>query len=79
MKVICGILMVVAGMLLGLYVGGWVCFIGGIAGLITEVRADHVDAMRIAINIGKIFLAGLAGWLSALILIVPGAALVNWD
>lgn len=77
MNKIIGISMIVAGIIIGLYVGGWVCFIGGIVGIIGAIRATELIAMDVAISVGKIMLSGLAGWASALILIVPGVAIFS--
>ena len=77
MKAIAGLALIIIGILVGLYVGVWLCFIGGIVQVINEIRAANLDAMNIAIGIAKVFLSGLAGWLSAIICILPGAALLK--
>jgi hypothetical protein len=83
MKALLGILLIVVGVLLGLYVGVWVCFIGGIVGLVNVlihlINHTQVTGMNVAVNIAKIIFAGLAGYLSALFLILPGFALINKD
>ena len=78
MKQIIGVLMILGGVALGLYVGLWVCFIGGIVQIINEVKSPQaVVAMNIAWGIAKIVFAALSGWLSALLLIVPGVAMAK--
>jgi len=81
MKALIGILMILGGIVLGLYVGVWLCFIGGIVGVINQIVAavngSEVVAMTIAVSVAKIVFAALAGWLSAIILIIPGAALLK--
>jgi hypothetical protein len=77
MKMVFGILLVVAGIALGLYVGVWLMFIGGIVDVIEQVRAPELSAMGVAIGIGKTVFAGVAGWLVAIIIIVPGAAIAQ--
>jgi len=79
MKALIGVLMILGGIALGAYVGVWLCFIGGIVDVIEQIRAEELEAMAIAIGIAKVIFAGAAGWLSAFILIIPGAALVNSD
>lgn len=73
---ILGISMIILGGLLGLYVGVWMMFIGGIVGLVDVIvgmiHGSGVDGLAIGINIIKIMFAGLAGYLSALVLIIPG-------
>jgi len=81
MKTILGITMIIAGVVLGLYVGLWLMFIGGIAGLINVVVgavAGHgISGMVVAIDVVKIMFAGLAGWLSAFVLVIPGLAMLK--
>lgn len=77
MKTFIGLALILLGVVAGLYVGLWVCFIGGIVGLIEAVRAPNLVALDVAWNIAKIFLAGAAGWLSALVFIFPGRALLQ--
>lgn len=80
MKIL-GCFLIISGIILGLYLGIWVCFIGGIIGLINAVvdisNGLGVDAMAIGIGVGKIIFAGLVGWLSALTLIYPGVSLIS--
>lgn len=76
MKAIIGFILIVIGILAGFYIGVWVCFIGGIVQIIEQIRAENLVAIKVAIGIARIFLAGLAGWLSAIIFIVPGYGLI---
>jgi len=73
---ILGISMIVLGVVLGLYVGVWMMFIGGIVGLVNSVvgiiHGNGVDGLTIGVNIIKIMFAGLAGYVSALVLVIPG-------
>ena len=73
-----GLLLVVAGVALGLYVGLWLCFIGGIIQIVNTIKGN-VEGLQIALGILRIVGAGLAGWVSALILILPGAAMITKD
>jgi len=72
-----GLLMCVLGLLVGLYVGVWWAFIGGIVDVITEIRAADMSAINIAIGIAKVMFAGFFGYLSAIVLIIPGLALTR--
>ena len=74
---VAGALMIVGGAALGLYVGVWLCFIGGIVDVITEIRAEQLNALNVAIGIAKTMFAGLFGWLSAFAMIVPGMVLLD--
>ena len=74
--------MCAAGIVLGLYVGVWVCLVGGIVDIINEVNTQiqangPLDAMTIAVAVVKIMCAGVIGMASAFILIVPGSALMT--
>lgn len=74
MKPVIGLVMIVLGVILGLYVGIWVCFVGGIYQIITAVAAPQLAAWPLAVGIGKVMFAGVAGWVSAGALILPGIA-----
>ena len=75
-KMIIGIVLMVSGAMLGLYVGVWICFVGGIVDVIAQIRTEHLSAFGVAIGVSKVVLAGLFGWLSAIILIIPGYGLI---
>ncbi len=76
MKNVIGIILIISGVILGIYVGVWICFIGGIIGLIDIVKNAinglGIDSMQVGINVGKIVLAGFFGYVSASILFIPG-------
>jgi len=76
-KNILGIALIVVGILLGLYVGLWVMFIGGIMGLASGFDLHTLTATLIGINVIKIFLAGFVGWMIAYVGITIGALLLN--
>ena len=77
MKMILGLVLMVAGIALGLYAGLWWAFIGGIVDVIQEIRAPDLNAMNVAIGIAKVLFAGLIGWLAAAVALLPGYALVK--
>jgi hypothetical protein len=76
-KEIIGWALIAIGVLVGLYVGIWVCFIGGIVGFIHAVRAETLVPMCIALNIARIMFAGVIGGLSFLCFFFPGGKLIN--
>jgi hypothetical protein len=76
MKVL-GVLLILAGIGIGLYFGVWWAFVGGIIQIIEQVRAEHLDAMMVATGIAKVMFAGLIGWGAGAICLIPGAALLN--
>jgi hypothetical protein len=77
MKIVLGLMLIIASVILGLYVGVWLCFIGGIVQVITEIRAEHMNATGMAIGIARLMFGGLAGWLSAAVLAIPGIVLMQ--
>lgn len=72
MKMIVGFTMIVGGAILGLYVGVWVCFIGGTVDVIEAIKAPALSGMTVAIGVAKVVFSGLAGWLSVALLALPG-------
>lgn len=78
-KLILGVLLIVAGIGLALYVGVWLCLIGGIVQVIDGIKAAPTDALDIAIGIARVLCAGLAGVLTAVVAIFPGFALLSSD
>lgn len=77
MKQIIGLILILAGLFVGVYVGLYLCFIGGTVQIINAIKSPGIPAMPIAWGIAKIFFAGVAGMLSALTLIIPGRILFN--
>lgn len=72
MKAVIGIILILAGILLGIYVGGWLFFIGGIVQIIEQIQSTPVDAYAVAFGILKIILASAAFWICTLLLVFPG-------
>lgn len=71
-----GLLLIVSGIFLGLYVGLYQCLFGGIMDIVDQINQIHngnnLDPTKIAFSIFKIMFAGLFGWTSALFLLIPG-------
>ena len=76
MKSILGLVLIILGIVVGLYLGVWVMFIGGIIQIAKSIQPE-VIAMGIAWGVIKILLATLVGWLSAICLVSSGVALIN--
>ena len=66
LKKILGIASLVTGAILGLYLGVWCLFIGGIVQIISAIKFLSGYSLSIAILIGliKICISGLIGWAS---------------
>jgi hypothetical protein len=45
--------------------------------VVQAVRAEHLEAMPLAVGIAKVVFSGLIGWSAALLLIVPGGAMIK--
>ena len=67
-----GLLMMVAGVAVGLWCGVWWAFIGGIAGIVGEVRAEAIDGVRLALLILRVMFAGFITYTVSTILVLPG-------
>jgi len=77
MKGLVGLLLIITGIVFGLFVGFYICFCGGIVQIINGFKADPISTWVIAIGILKIVGATAAGVISAFVLIIPGLAMVR--
>jgi len=77
MKTILGLILISVGVVVGLYVGFWWAFIGGITQIVNAVIAPEVIATTVAWGVAKVVFASLLGWISALVFIIPGWGLVT--
>lgn len=80
-KIMLGIIGVIAGMALGLYVGVYLCLVGGVMGLVEAVNimtdGGAADGALIAWSVVKVLFAGVAGSISAYVLVLPSLALMS--
>lgn len=75
-----GLLLILVGIGLGLYVGGYLLFIGGVVQIITAFQVftvatttvPSVAAMPIAFGLLKILMASIVGWIIFIIFFIPG-------
>ena len=74
-----GVLLIIAGICLGLYLGVWVCFIGGIVQIIESCKATPVESLGIAIGICRFLVSGFVGWVSGMIVGLIGFVMVASD
>jgi len=77
MKILFGILLILAGIVFGLWAGLWWAFIGGIIQVIEAVKATPVDALNVAWGIVRFAFSGIIGWAAVMVLALPGAALIG--
>lgn len=74
---ITGVVLMAAGVAVGVYFGFWWAFVGGIVDIVSEIRSDDMNAICLALGVAKVFLSTAIGWLSAMVGIVPGLVLVK--
>lgn len=61
MKKIIGILIVIVGIALGIYVGAWLMFIGGITQIVNSI--NPVNGLGIALGIARIVFCEIGGFI----------------
>ena len=64
MKKIIGILIVIVGIALGIYVGAWLMFIGGIMQIVNSI--NPVNVLGIALGIARIVFCEIGGLIANL-------------
>ena len=77
MKVAFACVLILCGILIGLYVGFWLMFIGGVVDIVAAIRADELDVAKLGWGIGKCLFAQFVGAVSAMVFCVPGAAILQ--
>jgi uncharacterized membrane-anchored protein len=75
-KIVLAALMILGGILIGCYVGGYLMLYSGIVQIISGFKAGFI-ASDIAIGIIKCIFAGITGGLSAIIFIFPAMRILN--
>lgn len=75
-NVIGGIL-ILSGILLGMYVGGYLMLLGGIVDVINAIKAPVTEASSMAMGILKIIGSPFIGSLVGLCLIIPGGYILK--
>lgn len=79
MKIL-GVLLILAGIILGFYLGLWVMFIGGIVTLVSQIPElgnGNVDGITIGIGILRIMFSTLVGVIGGVIPIGIGRGLLD--
>lgn len=77
MKSVIGIVLILCGCMLGIYVGFWLMFVGGVVDIVAAIRADVLDASLIGWGIGKCLFANFVGAIAMMVLGLPGAAMLK--
>lgn len=77
MRNVLGLLIIIASVLFGVYVGGWVLFVGGIVQVIEAIKATPVEALGIAVGILRVVVAMAVGTLIAAAGVFFGARFIR--
>ena len=77
MKTLIGIGLIILGIGLGLYVGLYLCFIGGIVAIVEAIKATPIESLGIAFGIVRIVFAALLGWLVGFLPLVFGLGVLK--
>ncbi len=73
-----GVILIIAGIAVGIYVGFGLFFSAGVSQIIDEIRSpEGMNAANVAWGIMKIFSGIMAGWLPAVAIIMSGYALLR--
>lgn len=83
-QAILGVIVILAGIALGLWLGIWVCFVGGIVDVITSFEGvdfsnfslSDFAVLQFAWGIAKVICASFVGWVSFMICTVLGGGLI---
>ena len=79
MRTAIGVVLMLAGLAFGLYVGVWLCFVGGIVQIFESFQAVPIDAVGVGLGALRIMVTGVAGVVTAVVAIFPGYAMVVTD
>lgn len=70
--VIIGLVFIAFGICLGIYVGLWWAFVGGIMQIVNTVRSPELDAAILAWGVVKVVFASFAGCLAGALPVMVG-------
>ena len=73
---IVGVIIVIASVVFGVYVGVWWAFIGGIVEIIDQVKAPVTDSYEVAVAIAKVMFAGVLGTAAGIVGCVIGISFI---
>ncbi len=77
MNKVLGWILAIGGVLIGLWIGVWVMFIGGIIEVVTALKATDINAFMLAWGIVRIMFAGFVGWFCGIFVTGMGIALLK--
>lgn len=77
MKTFLGGAVIILSIALGLWLGVWFMFVGGIVQMVEAIKATPIESMGVAIGIVRILGASFVGWVTVAIGISSGSAILN--
>lgn len=77
MKIIISVLIFLFGIALGLYLGLYVLFVGGIVQIIEAFRQPEILPLDVAFGIVKMLFASVVGWISFMICTAFALAIIK--
>lgn len=60
-----GVLLCIAGVVGGLYMGVWYGLIGGVIATVEACKATPIESTGVAFGVARVLFAGVFGWLTA--------------
>lgn len=79
-KFILGVLLILTGIAVGVYVGVWVMFVGGIKEVVDGFNVEpNADSSKIAWGVVRVVFASTVGVFVGFIIGGAGAALCGWE
>jgi hypothetical protein len=77
MKIVLGLGLILIGVAVGVYLGFWIMFIGGIVQIINAVQIQPVHAWSIAVGMLRILGAAIVGFGSFFLFLATGFGFVK--
>lgn len=75
MRQLFGMMLVLLGVCVGLYVGIWWGFIGGIVAVAEALKATDVSSYEVAYGVARFFFCQLLGFAAGCLFVLPGVVL----
>ena len=67
-----GIIVILLGIAIGLYVGVWWAFIGGVVRITQQVQSNPIDALLVAYGVAKVVFSAIIGSTVGVVIAVCG-------
>lgn len=77
LKLVFGVLLVLAGVGLGWYIGFWVMFVGGIVQAADALKSSPASSWGLAVGLSRIFLSSIIGYIVGMCIVIPGLTLIK--